>query len=707
MPQFVSLKPSGLSEAFDAEVHTEQPVVTLEETADTIVVSYVFPGFVLSDDDRETDEVLMPFREVGISGAGFLSDSGKPLLPSFGRFVQIPMGCNFDIKVNRSRRVNFEDILITPAQEEALDGPEDAFEFDEEFYQRDEFYPSDIGEVSEPQSMDAYRVLLLHVRPLLYNAAKKLLIGYSNITVTIKLTSADPTDNDEVDDIFNDNPESNLEAFGNLTLNPRRRINERISEIRPAARTRIQIVRGPEFLVIHDENLKNPAVKLADWKNKRGLITETISIKSIGNSVAKIKKAIRDRRRYLGSRLRYVLLFGDVQSITSEQLGGATTDHYYYTSKDPSTPSDCLLPWVSGGRIPVTSVREAETIVDQIIRYEKTPACDPAYYRRMTFAAFFQDNYPQNGKADRAYMRTMEGIREHMLTIGFDVERVYVSNNPTPLTYKDGTAVSAEVKGSIVDGATATDMMISSASEGQLAIGHRDHGDTDGWSHPAFQLEHLAAVLSQYTSIFYSINCLTGQFDANPIDSFAEALLKLNGGAPSLIAATELSGTWRNDSMMKGLFDAIWPGIIPTFPSTTASYPVKYNRLGDILNYAKSYLLVKHGTNRGVRDHFEIYHVVGDPTLQLWAAEPIPVGLRARVSRARLNIQLNSCPVGSVLTIWLAGKLLKRIAPSSPMVTIPTRDLMLLPSRLPPGQQKVTVCFSAPGCRFSQVSVRI
>jgi len=56
---------------------------------------------------------------------------------------------------------------------------------------------------------------------------------------------------------------------------------------------------------------------------------------------------------------------------------------------------------------------------------------------------------------------------------------------------------------------------------------------------------------------------------------------------------------------MKALFDAMWPGVIPAFPDTAASYSVRYNRLGDILNYAKSYLLVAHSSDSGVKSHFE------------------------------------------------------------------------------------------------------
>ena len=706
MKKFVSLKASGLSDAFDAEIHGDRPVVKVEEEKDRVEVMYVFPGFTMSEADHEVQGEHRPFKEVGVSGVGFVSATGKPLLPSFGRFVQIPSGCDFEFKVKKSKPVEFDELLVTPAQEEARDGVESEFEFDEEAYAEDAYYPDEIVEVTGPYQMDDYTVLLVHVRPLQYNAASRSLRGFSNITVSIKLSKGKSSETDTAGACPFLDPGANREGFGNLLLNPGRRIWERLPGIPPGPPVPFRLrPRGPEFLIIHALKLKEPAEKLAEWKMKRGLRTEIVPITQAGSTVAQIKTYIRGRRAQFLSRLRYVLLFGDVTDVPTEQVGGATTDHYYYTKTDATGDTDCIIPWVSGGRIPVPSTEEGNAVVDQIIRYEKRPPCDPEYYRRMTSAAFFQDDYPQDNRADRAYMKTMEGIRQHMLGEGFDVQRVYVSNNPNPQKYKDDTLVSQEVKDAIVDAPTATDMLISETSEGQLVVGHRDHGSQSGWVDPPFQIGHLQSITSQYPSIFFSVNCSTGRFDANPSDCFAEAILKLDGGAPSLIAATELSGTWRNDSLMKALFDSMWPGVIPSFPGTTASYSVKCNRLGDILNYAKSYLLVAHGANWGVKNHFEIYHVVGDPTVELWSRQPCSVGLRAWIKERILYITTGTCPAGSVVTLWYRGRLLKRMETSSTSIKIDLRDMPVWePASF---RRSLHVCFSAPGFRFAEVALRI
>jgi len=707
MREFKSLNPAGLPDSFKIEIHGEEPIVKIEESKEHMVISYIFPGFFLSDDSRDVEGERIFFKQINIAKTGFLAESGKPLLPSFGRYVQIPLNSDYKFTVKKGEPVQFDNILVLPAQEKLMDNPEEeiSFEYDKEFYSKDEFYPRDIVEITGPFEIDGYKALLIHVRPFQYNPAKRKLIGFGNIVVNIDIFPK----KEESDEHSLIDSRLDREVFGNLFLNPKRRIEERL-EIEPG-RIRIPpIKRGPEFLIIYHESFKDAAKKLAKWKNMCGLYTEIVSINKVGNTVDKIKKYIRNRRKFLFSRLRYVLLFGDTNMIASETIPGGPygsniTDYYYATPKDPTGSNEYVMPWLSIGRIPVQTLDEGQDVVNQIIAYEKNPPCDPEYYRRMAFGAYFQDDLPQDGRADRAYIKTMEDIREHLISIGFDIERIYVSNNPNPQEYIDGTPVPQEVKNSIVDSDTATDMLISTTSEGQLVIGHRDHGNWDGWVHPSFKINHLDAITSEYPTIFFSINCLTGQFDSNPHDSFAEKILKIKGGAPSLIAATRSSNTWLNNHLIKALFDAVWPGVLPTFPGSTASYPVKYNRLGDILNYAKTYLPVKmSGSAQYIKDHFEIYHIIGDPTIELWKSAPITVNMRVIKRGLYLYIILSNCPNGSVITIWHRNKLLKRIKPSSTLIRISLRDIALFPSPIRP---IISVCFWAPEHRFRQINMKI
>ncbi len=720
--EFKGLKASGLSDAFDAEIDGSEPIIDVEVEETQIIITGIFPGFDLSDDEQDVKGEKKPFKEVGISGTGFVSESGHPLIPVFRRFVNVPWGCNIEPKVEKGKAAAFDDILVTPAQEEAFDGKEDhEFEFNEEAYNKDEFYPKDIVKVGPPQNIDGYNAVLVEIHPLQYNAGKRKIRGYSNIKTTLKFSAKEEEDG-ECEYTAND-PELETEAVGNLLLNPGRKSITFLPywqwqpptiHVPPGTPPPI-LAYKKNFLIIYHSNFKTAAKKLTNWKRSKGIGTEMVDIAAVGNTIAKIKKYIRDRRKAPESNLRYVLLLGDINHIVTEIIPpvypnspGNATDYYYSTPKDPANIYDCVAPWIAIGRIPVQTGQEAREVVGQIISYEKTPPCDPAYYDRMTAAAYFQDDSPQDGKANRAYMKTMEGIRSHLISIGKEVQRVYVSNNPNPRRYKDGTAVPSVVKNAIVDGDTATGMLISETSEGQLLIGHRDHGGTDGWSHPSFVTDDLDAITGTYPSIFFSINCWTGRFDySTAVDCFAEDILKLKGGAPSLIAATRPSGTWRNDSLIKALFDGLFPGVISTYPGTTGGYAIKNNRLGDIHNYAKMYLLVAHGSNSGVKDHLEIYHVMGDPTLGLWDAMPITLQLTVNVVSGNILIRLSSSPNGGIIVIKEKDRVIKKVKTTSRLIKVPLKNLKLLNPGSGTTPRKIGICFSAPGYRYIEKRIKI
>lgn len=731
MRKFHSLTPSGLPDSYDAEKDGAEPHVKVVEAEGAISISYSFPGVYLADsrhdvDGRDTDFTLLDMPDVGT-----LRESGLPELPSFGRYVQIPARCSYRYTVEKGTPVELHNVVVRPAQAKLMDQPATAaFEFDKGFYKKDELYPRDIVEVSGPFEVDGYRALLVHVRPFQYNPARKYLQGHGDITVKITLEQSDDEDvqpyvDDEVD----------LRGFGNLILNPRRDLRPLLgARIKPLPLPPVLRWQGPELLIIHHPDFKSAALKLARWKEQRGTSAETVSIATVGNEPSTIKAYIRNRRKQVLSRLRYVLLLGDVDHIKPEpaQFDSNQTDYYYSTKEDPSSATDFKFPWLAIGRIPVRTESEAIDVVDQIIGYEKDPPGAADYYRRMTFAGFFQDDTagtPGSNRDDRRYVFTMEAIRQHLVSLGYDVDRIYVTNNPAIACYENGTAIPSDVLAAIVTDAAATQMLVAATTEGQLVVGHRDHGNWDGWVHPSFRKGNLDAVTGSMPSLFFSINCQTGRFDypsatQSQQECFAENLLRIKRGAPSLVAATRNSGTWRNDDLEKALFDALWPGVLPTFPGTTYAYPIKHGRLGDMLNYAKCFLPINHsGDASGIRHHCEIYHVLGDPSLEIWTEQPRTVAMNAwiplpqlPVGQTKLNIKLTACPADSVITVMFGDKVLKRVSPHSTNITIPLRDLRLtLPSLPTPPRQplphhlrrSLQVCFHAPGYRYTEARVQV
>ncbi len=705
MKEFHSMRATGPPDPLlDSELVQEEPRIQVEESEGKIEISFSFPGFFRSDDAREVRGRTINFSQINMASTGFLAQNGRPLLPSFNRYVQIPANADVSVTTQKGEPIVFDNILVLPAQEHvsdaALDEPE--FEYDRAFYAKDALYPRRIVEKKGPFLIDDYHAMLLTVVPFQYNPKKKRLIGYGDLKVTLKIKPKPKADQDTTFD-----PTLNREGFGNLFLNPGRSINERLN-FRSARgeRRMLHRRRGPEFLIIYADPFAKAAKKLEHWKRKRGLRTKSVPISMVGNSVSSIKKYIREKRAF-PSRLRYVLLLGDVETIPAERVRGGpwgdnTTDYYYATPRDATSWTDVVTPWLAIGRIPVQTVVDANAVVRQIIRYEKSPPRRRSYYKKLTVAGFFQGR----GKATRAYVKTMEDIRYYMLTLGFDVERVYVSQFPEVEYYIDDTPVPADVKAAMISPPAATAKLVNATNEGRLITGHRDHGDRPGWLHPPFTVTDLNSVTTRVPSIFHSINCLTGMFDIpGGTECFAEELLRINGGAPSLIAATRVSQTWLNNDLIKALFDGTWGGLLPTFPGGMASYPIRHNRLGDILNYAKAYLpLTLSGSTQYVKDHLEIYHVVGDPTLEVWRTAPRMQKMKCWIAGKSLHIKLSELPADAMLTIWHGDNLLRRIRPRSGHTRIALPRERMLSTEMLLRRKKIIVCFSAPDYRFRQVA---
>jgi hypothetical protein len=79
---------------------------------------------------------------------------------------------------------------------------------------------------------------------------------------------------------------------------------------------------------------------------------------------------------------------------------------------------------------------------------------------------------------------------------------------------------------------------------------------------------------------------------------------------------TQVSPTWPNNHMALGFFDAMFPGLLPNFGSPTFTH-----RLGDILLSGKAYMASQNDGTAEYQEHY-LYHLLGDPSLQMWAAEP-------------------------------------------------------------------------------------
>jgi Peptidase family C25/Propeptide_C25 len=419
---------------------------------------------------------------------------------------------------------------------------------------------------------------------------------------------------------------------------------------------------GEELLILTHPNFRAAADTLATWKRSKGIATTVINVGSgtTNDTADKIDNLIQDRYDTCLTRVSYVLLLGD-----SEWVPPSRTDYNTSTEPDATTGSDwnyatyphlallfldALFPYFAVGRIPVDSLTEANTVVSKIVQYESNPpfkgfGAGAPFYTTATVASYFQccrTDVTQAGRDMRSFVETSETARNTLVNSGYSVQRIYTSNtdfatatvsDSTPRRFFDGDSLPSDLAPASGFGwnGTTTDI-INAFNAGRFLVVHRDHGGPSQWVDPPFSTGNLGSLSNgALLPVVYSINCKSAYWDSETdgggsTESIMEQLLlKSNGGMVSGIGDVRNSPTWPNSALMRGFIDATWPNLAPGFGSN-----VSKRRLGDILNHGKLYLATQIGVAQpagdiSVTDYTDeiiLYHVIGDPTLEMWTSNP-------------------------------------------------------------------------------------
>ncbi|MEY4763459.1 MAG: hypothetical protein RI907_132 [Pseudomonadota bacterium] len=421
---------------------------------------------------------------------------------------------------------------------------------------------------------------------------------------------------------------------------------------------------GERFIIVTHPNFKAAADTLATHKQALGISTRVVTTSEItGAGAAATETQIRNwLANYSNSHLirpRWVLFLGDAEFVpthydtTNLWDSAKNAGDMWYGQFMPGATAE-TVPSIGIGRIPVDTLAQANTVVNKVIAFENSPPTDAVvgqdFYSRLTFASYFQSSGTRD---ERWFVETSEMVRDHLVGKGYGVQRIYTTEpGANPKYYASGATIPAELqKPTFAWNGTKTDLA-SAINKGSALVYHRDHGWWDGWGDPSFLTPDLSliSVTKNQFPVVFSINCASGVFDNETVDLpafkvgggygmsaattyWAEAFLRKADGALAVIGDTRQSSTVDNNQLTLGLFDAVFPGLVAGYGSSS---PVL--RLGDLLNQAKTYVAdVAHGSTANLhpldaygsrpgivnlRQELNIYNLLGDPTVKLRVAAP-------------------------------------------------------------------------------------
>jgi hypothetical protein len=585
-------------------------------------------GFFVS----EQKENRQPYKILQIGKYHGDLEPGYPDLPVLRRYIYIPAGKKVRLQVNPGDPVRFKDYLVYPVQPpqiDSKDASQSEFFIDDSIYRSDRLFPSEKVFIGEMQTIRGHTVALLHICPFEYNPAGRELAVYPEINVEITFEGLPGN----IDQRFSSPVFDNF--VKGFVLNP-----GAFSDYTDAQRDNSET--GAELLIITAPDFLSAANDLSTHKQGIGISTLVKTTAETGTTNSQIKSYIQNAYDTWSPAPSYVLLLGDAEFIptnyqTIHPYHGiyTGTDLYYSTVDGTDYTADIFL-----GRIPVDTLSEAQTVIQKIIDYESNPPALTSFFSNAAVAAYFQDTNYDNFE-DRRFVLTSEEVRDFLMTGGYSVERIYVTPSAVnPTNYNNGYYANGEplppellrTNGFAWDGAAAD--ITSAIHSGIFLLMHRDHGGDrnggnthTGWGDPQYNETHIAALANgSLLPVVLSVNCMTGWFDgetdayaARNYESFCELFLtKENGGAVGVFGATRVSYSGYNDFLAEGFIDCVFPDFLTSVPNNSGASSM----LGPMLNHGKVAMDILWGVGSITLTEYEIFHVIGDPSLQMWTQKP-------------------------------------------------------------------------------------
>lgn len=629
---------------FVGESSAERPERRVSVSPDGVTVTYEFKHAVVLSDPDVADYYLWR-----ISGFGHSVVPGEPDVPVRWDSFALPEGCaSFTVSVLESACVDVP-LRLSPARAPQPEGKESpAVVPDIAPYEG--WFPREVVETGEVRVYRGRSVAEVGVYPVRYDWKNGVVRACSKIVYRVTfgeggLRSA-PEGRIAPDDSFLDNTtlNGNVGAAG-------------YEMFRSAGDTGSA---GKDYLILSTPEFEEAVRRLADWKRTLGFGVHT---RLRGDwTPERIKSAVKEVYRSAPS-LYYLLIVGDHDDVPAEDMArtivnnkGYAFDYryvtdYYYGCVDGEGD---VLADLYRGRLPVSTAMEAVTVVDKIIRYERNPVRDAAFYDTGLHCAYFEDCFPDgtdgpgDGIEDKRFTLTSEEVRNYMLSKGKTVNRVYFAydynysetdNYPPPTFWNKGEfawgdSIPVELQRPYFawDGDSAD--IVRYIDEGAFYVLYRGHGTDSTWVQPHFTGDNILSLANgDRLPVVFSINCETGSFQED--DCFAEVFLrKKGGGAVAVYAATEKSWPGYNDAMVIGMFDAIWPdpGVDSKLynflgMTTSPSRLRETTRLGEILDQGLRRMEETWGQSwkgNSISTQFtrEIFHCFGDPGMRIYTDTP-------------------------------------------------------------------------------------
>jgi hypothetical protein len=656
-----------------------------EQKSNAITLNYSIGDFsIYSEKINGNDAHLISI------GSYFLpNNEGNPNLPGKGHYLAIPNGAIATLEILEMETDIIANVDMAPAPQIPLENDDENLYYskNEVVYETNAFYPEKPVIISEQQTIRGVNTVLLGITPYQYNPVTKELKVITNLKLEVKYNGGDGT-------------------YGETRLRNRwwdPILKDAIfnSDVLPIVDFNKRDLKAPkdneeyEYLIIspNGEDYLAWADSIRVFRNMQGIKTGIVTLEEIGgNNINLIEDYIDNIYNSWSVPPAAILMLGDYGDDADRHIIAPIYDNYCASDNIYADVNNDHLPDIIFARITANNEQQLSVMVRKFIEYEKNPPQSEYFYQHPITALGWQTErwFQICSESVGGFWKNVLGkdpVRINAVYAGNpDVDPwSYAPNTNTVLNYfgPDGLGYLPETPGELggFNGGSTWDV-INAINNGAFMLQHRDHGNESGWGEPAFNSNSINHLTNTDLTYIFSINCLTGKYNYGG-EVFAEKFHRRTWndqltGALGILAASEVSYSFVNDTYVWGIYDYMWPEFLPDYGG---DYPEIRNVLPAFASVYGKYYLRQSGWpyNTGnKRVTYHLFHHHGDAFLNVYTEVPQNLDIThedVMVTGTVTNFEITA-DEGSLIALSIDGELLATGQGTGSPITIQTEYIV-------------------------------
>lgn len=621
----------------------------------------------------------MIFSDLSLNGYFTNHKVGSPDLPTLNKLIDIPYDATIEINIlsqnEETINLNTKSInKIGPAQP-SISKSDDAslapFYYDADVYNADQFITPEIAEVVRLGKMRGHQLGRLEICPFKYNPVTNILKVISEIELEIKFIGANHS---LTDDMHSKYYSHHFNSSFNQLINHDNSHQKDMLTTYPV-----------KYVIVSDPSFQSALQPFVEWKTKKGftVIEAYTNDPAVGNTTTSIKAYLENL--YNAGTINdpapsYLLIVGDVQQVPA--FDGDTGNHVtdlFYCEYDGGGD---FYPELYYGRFSATNVTECQAMVDKTLEYEKYTFPDPSFLGNTVLISGVDASMaPTYGNGQINYGTDYYFNPAHSIA-----SQTYLY----PASGNSGAQILQDV------------------NNGACFVNYTAHGYDEGWADPSFTCSDVYNMTNYRKCPLMIGNCCQSNKFDEP-ECFGEALLRVpNKGAIGYIGGSN-NTYWNEDYWW-----AVGSGSIsanPTYdPSTLGAYDKTFHENGEAqADWHITNAQMMLGGNLAVTQagpsleeyYYEIYHLIGDPSLMTYYGVPsamnvthmnaVPIGTSSLYVMAEPDAYVSISLNGTLLDAQLTDASGSVTLNFTPFSTIDTADVVVTKQNKQPYQGTVNI----------------